>query len=125
MTEPPEDAEPWQREAWGHMPRLLSQFDPLFDAGYYPRGHGQSSAGAAEVESRVRDLPTGWGHLPVDVDFDEVERSILYARDEYERRLGVRPTVIDLPNWVRGTILEQIAFNNGFTIADRRAEPTD
>jgi hypothetical protein len=63
-----------------------------------------------------------WGPCPVDVDADEWERTILATRDAYERAMGVTPTVIDLPNWARGTILEQIAFNNGFTIADRRTE---
>ena len=57
---------------------------------------------------------------PVDVDVDEFERTILATQAEYEARMGVKPTVIDLPNWARGTILEQIAFTNGFTIADRR-----
>lgn len=59
---------------------------------------------------------------PVDVDIDEFERAILYTRAEYEKAMGVTPTVIDLPNWTRGTILEQIAFMHGFTIADRREE---
>ena len=67
----------------------------------------------------IRDV-MAWGRLEMDINPEEFESTILHMADEYERRMGIRPTVIDLPNWVRGTILEQIAFTNGFTVADRR-----
>lgn len=93
--------------------------------GYYPTPPypelrtWQDKAWEHNDEVRIID-GIAWG--PVDVDIDEFERCIQYARDEYERAMGVTPTVIDLPNWARGTILEQIAFTNGFTIADRRPD---
>lgn len=93
MTEPPEDAEPWQREAWKHMDKIGAEF----------------------ARENV-----AWGH--VSMDPEEFEAAIQHACDEYERRMGVRPTMIDLPNWTRGTILEQVAFINGFDIAPRRKE---
>lgn len=121
-TDPPEDAEPWQLEAWSYKDAAnpFAQFESLFedpvfsDLGFFPRGHG----------SRGESLPFAagmlWGRCSMDPD--EFEAAILAARDEYERRLGVVPSMIDLPNWVRGTILEQIAFTNGFNIAPRRKE---
>lgn len=61
-----------------------------------------------------------YGHA--DIDAEAFERAILHTQAEYEKAMGVKPTVIDLPNWTRGTILEQIAFMHGFTIADRRPD---
>ena len=111
-----EDAPSWQQEAWAHRHSTnpFAQFYPLFDLGYFPRGHGSIGDGTPIISG------IAWG--PVRLDADEFERTILATQAEYEARMGVKPTVIDLPNWARGTILEQIAFTNGFTIADRREE---
>lgn len=98
-TPPYPELRTWQDKAWESMPAILDEHETN--------------------EVRIID-DVAWG--PVDVDLDEFERCIQYARDAYERAMGVRPTVIDLPNWTRGTILEQIAFTNGFTIADRRTD---
>lgn len=95
----------WQREAWGHNEMLRAMFDEPV-----------SAVDPTLVNGIAR------GPIDVDVNVDEFEQAILHMQAEYEKAMGVKPTVIDLPNWCRGTILEQIAFTNGFTIADRRPD---
>lgn len=119
-TPPYPELRTWQDKAWEFMPAMSEEMHKL----------AEQEIAALYASRRVREFvelvdSIAYGPVPVDVDADEFERTILATRDAYERAMGVTPTVIDLPNWARGTILEQIAFNNGFTIADRREEDDD
>lgn len=128
----------WQERMWGQYAHLFEDGRNPFAGGFVS---GDLPDDAAEwmpcvpqacppfVETTLHQEPVmyptfedGIARGPVDVDIDEFERTILATQAEYEQRMGVKPTVIDLPNWARGTILEQIAFTNGFTIADRRPD---
>lgn len=95
----------WQQDAWAHNEMLRAMFEEPVSVVHPPFENGIAR-----------------GPIDVDVDLEEFEQAILRMQAEYEKAMGVKPTVIDLPNWTRGTILEQIAFNNGFTIADRRPD---
>lgn len=122
----------WQEKAWDHNEMLRALFEginphTLADEGMRQPCVPPSCPSFTETTLHQEPVmyPTfdnGIARGPVDVDVDEFERTILATQAEYEKAMGVKPTVIDLPNWARGTILEQIAFNNGFTIADRRPD---
>lgn len=95
----------WQEKVWGHNEMLRAMFDE-----------------PVSVVHPILENGIARGPIDVDVNVDEFEKAILHMQAEFEKAMGVKPTVIDLPNWCRGTILEQIAFMHGFTIADRRPD---